>query len=98
MNQDSDQPGHVLTSMVKRVDTASYAVIKSITDDTFKGGTVKYMDVAGDGVSLTDFSVMKESLGDKFPQDIVDKINELADKIKSGEIKVDNYEGFGENK
>ena len=56
------------------------------------------MDVAGDGVSLTDFSVMKEALGDKFPQDIVDKINELADKIKSGEIKVDNYEGFGENK
>ena len=98
LNQDNDQPGHVLTSMVKRVDTASYAVIKSITDDTFKGGTVKYMDVAGDGVSLTDFSVMKESLGDKFPQDIVDKINELADKIKSGEIKVDNYEGFGENK
>lgn len=98
LNQDNDQPGHVLTSMVKRVDTASYAVIKSITDDTFKGGTVKYMDVAGDGVSLTDFSVMKEALGDKFPQDIVDKINELADKIKSGEIKVDNYEGFGENK
>ena len=72
--------------MVKRVDTASYEVIKSITDDTFKGGTVKYMDVAGDGVSLTDFSVMKESLGDKFPQDIVDKIDELADKSNQAKL------------
>ena len=47
------------------------------------------------GVSLTDFSVIKESLGDKFPQDIVDKCDELAEKIKSGEIVVENYEGFG---
>ena len=38
---------------------------------------------------------MKEALGDQFPQDIVDTCNELAEKIKSGEIVVENYEGFG---
>lgn len=95
LNQDNDQPGHVLTSMVKRVDTASYTVIKSVVDGTFKGGTVTYLDIAKEGVSLTDFSVIKQSLGDKFPQEIVDKVNELAEKIKSGEIVVKNYEGFG---
>ena len=40
---------------------------------------------------------MKEALGDKFPQDIVDKCEELQEKIVSGEIVVENYEGFGAN-
>ena len=39
---DSDQnymaPGHVLTSMVKRVDTQAFDMIKSVVDGTFKGG------------------------------------------------------------
>ena len=95
LNQDNDQPGHVLTSMVKRVDTATYGVIKSIVDGTFEGGTTLYLDVAGDGVSLTDFSVMKNALGEKFPEEIVKKIDELSEKIKSGEIVVENYQGFG---
>jgi basic membrane protein A len=95
LNQDADQPGAVLTSMVKRVDTACYLTIQSVVEDTFAGGTTQYLSLKDGGVSLTDFSVMKEHLGDKFPQDIVDKCEELAEKISSGEIVVENYEGFG---
>jgi basic membrane protein A len=95
LNQDGDQPGHVLTSMVKRVDTACYMIIESVVNGTFEGGTTSYLTVADEGVSLTDFSVMKEALGDLFPTEIEDKVNELAEKIASGEIVVDNYEGFG---
>lgn len=95
LDQDKDQPGHILTSMVKRVDNACYLVIESVVNDNFEGGTTKYLSLKEGGVSLTDFSVIKESLGDKFPQDIVDKCSELAEKIKSGEIVVNNYEGFG---
>lgn len=98
LNQDNDQPGHILTSMVKRVDTASYLVIKSVVEDTFKGGETSYLEVKNDGVGLTDFSVMKEALGEKFPQEIVDQTSELVEKIKTGEIVVDNYEGFGNKK
>lgn len=98
LNQDNDQPGSILTSMVKRVDTASYTVIESVVNDKFEGNTTKYLEVANDGVGLTDFSVMKEHLGDKFPQEIIDKVNELSEKIKSGEIVVENYKGFGSNK
>lgn len=98
LNQDNDQPGTVLTSMVKRVDQAVYLTIESVVNGTFEGGTTKYLSLKDEGVSLTDFSVMREHLGDKFPEDIVEKTNELADKISSGEIKVDNYEGFGPNK
>lgn len=95
LNQDADQPGAVLTSMVKRVDNACYLTIQSVVEGTFEGGTTQYLSLKDGGVSLTDFSVIKEYLGDKFPQDIVDKCDELAEKIVSGEIVVENYEGFG---
>ena len=97
LNQDNDQPGHVLTSMVKRVDNACYLVIQSVVEGTFAGGTTQYLSLTEGGVSLTDFSVMKEALGDQFPQDIVDACTELEQKIISGEIVVENYEGFGPN-
>lgn len=95
LNQDNDQPGSVLTSMVKRVDNACYLVIQSVVDGTFEGGSTQYLDLSLGGVSLTDFSVMKEALGDQFPQDIMDKVEELSQKIIDGEIVVENYEGFG---
>ena len=95
LNQDNDQPGHILTSMMKRVDTACYLIIESVVKDTFTGNSVSYLTVADGGVSLTDFAVIKEALGDKFPQDIMDAVAEIEKKIVSGEIKVENYEGFG---
>lgn len=98
LDQDNDQPGSVLTSMVKRVDSAVYLTIQSAVEDKFQGGSTKYLSLAENGVSLTDFSVMKEHLKDKFPEEIVEKVNELAKKIIDGEIKVDNYQGFGKEK
>ena len=95
LNQDADQPGHVVTSMVKRVDNACYLVIQSVVEGTFKVGSTQYLSLAEGGVSLTDFAEIKKSLGEKFPQDIVDKCEELSKKIISGEIVVENYEGFG---
>lgn len=95
LNQDADQPGHVVTSMVKRVDNACYLVIQSVVEGTFNGGSTQYLSLAEGGVSLTDFAEIKKSLGEKFPQDIVDKCEELSKKIISGEIVVENYEGFG---
>ncbi|MDR1550043.1 MAG: BMP family ABC transporter substrate-binding protein [Hungatella sp.] len=98
LNQDNDQPGSVLTSMVKRVDTACYLAIQSVVEGTFKGNSTSYLTIKEEGVGLTDFSVMKEHLGDKFPEDIVEKVKELEEKIVSGEIVVENYTGFGANK
>lgn len=95
LNQDADQPGHVLTSMVKRVDNACYLVIESVVNGTFKGGSTQYLTLKEGGVSLTDFSVMREALKDKFPEDIVKACDEIAEKISNGEIVVENYEGFG---
>ncbi|MEG0934272.1 MAG: BMP family ABC transporter substrate-binding protein [Clostridia bacterium] len=95
LNQDGDQPGSVITSMMKRVDTACYLLIESVVKGTFAGGTTQYLDIAKGGVSLTDMSIIRETLGDKFPEEILTKIQELEAKIASGEIVVNNYEGFG---
>ncbi|MBS6396865.1 MAG: BMP family ABC transporter substrate-binding protein [Clostridiales bacterium] len=94
-NQDALYPGHVLTSMQKRVDLCTFQMIESVINGTFEGGSSAYMDLAHDGVGLTDFSVMKESLGDQFPQEIVDKVEELKEKIASGEIVVEHADGYG---
>jgi len=77
------------------VDQATYLAIESVVKGTFEGGKTTYLDISNGGVSLTDMSTMKTALGDKFPQDILDKITELEAKVKSGEIKVNAYEGFG---
>ena len=97
-NQDADQPGHVLTSMIKRVDRACYLTIQSVVEDTFKGGSVSYLTIEDGGVGLTDFAEMKKALGDKFPEDMLTKLAEIEEKIISGEIVVENYEGFGPQK
>ncbi|MDD4083245.1 MAG: BMP family ABC transporter substrate-binding protein, partial [Sphaerochaetaceae bacterium] len=86
-----------LTSQLKRVDRACYIEIESVINGTFEGGTTKYLTLTDGGVSLTDFSVMKEALGDKFPQEIVDKVAEIEDMIVSGKIVVKNYKGYGNN-
>lgn len=95
LNQDADRPGAVLTSVVNRVDNACYLIIQSVAEGTFQGGTTRYLSLEDGGVSLTDFSVIKEYLGDKFPQDIVDTCSELAEMIISGEIIVETGEGLG---
>jgi basic membrane protein A len=52
------------------------------------------MDLASDGVGLTDFAVFREHLGPLFPQDIVDTVNDLSKRIASGEIVVNTFPGI----
>ncbi len=94
LDQDGVYPGSILTSMLKRVDIATYEIIKSVVEDNFKGGEILQMNVANGGVGLTDMSVMKEALGDEFPEDILVKIDELTEEIKAGNIEVESYPGF----
>jgi basic membrane protein A len=95
LNQDNDQPGSVLTSMVKRVDSACYLTIKSVVEDKFQGGSTSYLTLEDGGISLTDFAVIKQHLGNDFPEEILENIAIINDKIISGEIVVTNYPGFG---
>ena len=70
---------HILTSMLKRVDVATFNMIKSVADGQPLTSYQTY-DLAHDGVGY--------STSGGFIDDIKSQIDEYAAKIKSGEIKV----------
>ena len=84
---DSDQhslaPGHVLTSMVKRVDVAVFEAIKAAKAGTPLTG-VKTFDLASGGVDY----VYDERNKALIPDDVRAKVEELRAKIVKGEIQV----------
>jgi basic membrane protein A len=73
------QKPHILTSMLKRVDTATYDMIQSIVNNAPLTSYQTY-DLAHNGVGY--------ATSGGFIDDITDQIDAYADKIKSGEIKV----------
>lgn len=86
---DSDQdylaPGFVLTSMVKRVDSALYDFIKNTVNNTFTPG-VKYYGVKEGGVGLSEMKYTK----DKIPAEYLTRIEEIKQMIIDGKIIVTN--------
>lgn len=85
-NQDYIQPGHVLTSMVKRVDVAVENAFQDQMDGKFTTGT-QVLGLAQNGVGYT---------LDKYNKDLItDKMKAEADdyraKIIAGDIKVHDY-------
>ena len=75
----ADQQPHILTSMIKRVDTAVFDDIKAFADGKPLAG-YQVFDLAHDGVGY--------STSGGFVDQFKSKIDEYAAKIKSGEIKV----------
>jgi basic membrane protein A len=69
---------HILTSAQKKVDVAVETAIKSVQDDSYKGGTDVIFDLKNDGVGLGALG----PAGTKYEA----QATEIADKIKSGEI------------
>jgi basic membrane protein A len=84
---DSDQyhvaPCCVLTSMLKRVDVSVFEAIKSLKEGKFEGG-IREFGLAEDGVGY----VYDDNNKARLPEDVITKVNELRQKIISGEIKV----------
>ena len=79
---DADQSflgPHILTSAVKRVDTAVFLAIKSVVDGTFKGGNMSF-GLKQNGVGIGKISP-------KVPQAEVAKVNQIRADIISGKIK-----------
>ena len=79
---DADQSflgPHILTSAVKRVDTAVFLAIKSVADGTFKGGNMIF------GLKQNGVAVGK--ISPKVPKSEVAKVNQVRADIISGKIK-----------
>lgn len=71
-----------LTSMVKRVDQAVERVTKDFVDGKFAGGQIVSLGLAENGVGLADTSAKN------VPADVLQKVEELKEKIIKGEIQV----------
>ena len=77
---DADQSAvgpQVLTSAVKRVESAVFLAIKAAQDGSLKGGTDNTYGLAEDGVALG-------TVSPDVPQALVDEVNAKADEIKAG--------------
>ncbi|MCX8014008.1 MAG: BMP family protein [Rectinema sp.] len=70
----------VLTSMIKRVESATKYALEKVKSKEFKGEVVVF-DTKANGVGFSD---RNPELG----KEIVDKVNEAREKIIKGEIKV----------
>ena len=78
----ADGKSVMLTSMVKRVDVASHDVTQMAFEGKFPGGETLTFTLANEGVGLP-----KEN--PNMSADAVKLVEEFAQKIKSGEVKVD---------
>jgi basic membrane protein A len=79
---DADQSflgPHILTSAVKRVDTAVFDAIKLVVDGKFKGGNITF--------GLKDNGVGIGKISPKVPAAEVAKVNQIRADIISGKIK-----------
>jgi basic membrane protein A len=77
----ADQAQWIMTSMIKRVDTAVYDTIVAVADGKFKGGFQAF-GLADEGISYA------TSNPDLMGQDIVDQVEAYKQKLLDGDIKV----------
>ncbi|HHX87873.1 MAG TPA: BMP family ABC transporter substrate-binding protein [Firmicutes bacterium] len=81
---DKDQselaPDYTLTSMLKRVDSATYSISKSLVDGDFPGGTLAHLGLAEDGVGYVQSEFISEQ--------IITRVEEAKQKIIDGRLEV----------
>lgn len=85
-NQNGMHPGKILTSMVKRVDVATYNAFDQAKKGTFKAG-VSNLGLAEDGVAWA----LDENNKSLITADMKTAADKAAADIKSGTIKVHDY-------
>jgi len=79
LSAPKDQQPYILTSNLKRVDVAVYDTIKDYVEGNFTGG-IKTFDLKSDGVGY--------ATSGGFVDDIKSQLDDLANQIKDGTIKV----------
>lgn len=85
-DQNSLAPENVITSAIKRVDVAVYNTVKDLQEGNFKGGQINVFGLKEDGVGISDTT--SKNVNDE----ILAIVEEHAEKIKNGEIKVPSNE------
>jgi len=82
-NQNWVKPGHILTSMLKRIDNAVYSIVKDEVEGKFKEGVHVYgLENDGIGYAIDDYN------RHLVPSLVIDKVEQARRDIIAGKIKV----------
>ncbi|WP_308637974.1 BMP family lipoprotein [Paenibacillus silvisoli] len=76
----------IITSAMKKVDAASFDMMKAEQDGKFPGGQTLTFDIKNDGVGLP-------AENPNLSEDTITKVADVTAKLKSGEIKVAAEQG-----
>lgn len=82
-DQDDVAEGRVLTSMIKNVDEGVFQTVKDLKEGKWTAGAVTY-DLKSGGVGTSEFRFTKDLIG----AENLKKLDEIKQKVVSGEIKV----------
>lgn len=85
-NQNELYPGSVLTSMMKNLDSSTVRALEMFKKGELPFGEQEELGVKEDGVGLAKDDLYEEHV----PQSIRDKMEEIEQKLKDGEIKVES--------
>lgn len=94
-NKDANQPGHILTSVLKNTEVPVYEIAKNFNDNAMDkvNGKVLTYNLASGATGITDLSVIESKIksdGKAKWDEIKTELKTISDKIASGEIKVTN--------
>ena len=65
---------------MKRVDTSVFETVEAAQDGTFTGGEDAVFNLENEGVAVGKISP-------KVPQELVDRMNEIGEQLKAGELE-----------
>lgn len=86
VDQCASAPGYISGSMLKRADVGVYDMIEQYVKNSDLVPGVFTYDIIKGGVQLCNDEYMKAIV----PQDIIDKIEEIRQKVVNGEIKIES--------
>ena len=81
-----DNKSIILTSAMKKIDSATFNIIKSELDGNFPGGQTLTFDVKNDGIGLP-------SENPNLSEETTKIVDEVYNKIKNGEIEIKAEQG-----
>ncbi|MDD3682760.1 MAG: BMP family ABC transporter substrate-binding protein [Desulfovibrio desulfuricans] len=90
LNTDKDNllPGHVLTSILKHPNKATYDIIAATASGHFAGKEILVRDLQNGGVDITSMEPFKAAAGKNLPPDMDRRLRELRGEILNGGIRL----------
>lgn len=94
-NKDEDQPGYILTSVLKSTDVPAKVLCEALADGTIGDvERIQYYDLSSGAVDLTDFATIEKSItsedGKVKWEEVKAEVADLKQQIIDGGIRVTN--------